>query len=137
MITGFDHYTVRCADLEASWRFYEEVLGLSVATRPGVAVPAAIASIGDVQVVHLFQATPEQDAVLGPVSAVTDPQASAWRTGRVQHVGFWAKDVEDMRARFADHQVPYRERRMADKHQYVVYDPDAVEIEINFPLTEV
>ena len=46
-ITRFDHYTVRSADHEASWRFYERVLGLSVRKREGFPVPAFIVSAGD------------------------------------------------------------------------------------------
>ena len=32
-INSFDHFTVRCADLQKSWRFYEEVLGRRPAGR--------------------------------------------------------------------------------------------------------
>lgn len=133
MLTGFDHFTVRCADLRRSWAFYETALGLNVAERPGVTVPAAIASIGDTQVVHLFQATAEQDKILGPVAERVDPQSSAWRTGRIQHVGFWARDFDALRDRLATQGVPYRERDLPDKRQLVVFDPDNIEIEINFP----
>ena len=133
MITGFDHYTVRAANLEASCRFYAEVLGLDVQPRPGASVPAAIASINGVQVVHLFQATSDQDARFGPSEPV-DVESPPWRTGRLQHVGFWARDVEGMRARLEANGVRYRERALSEKHQFVVYDPDGVEIEVNFPL---
>lgn len=137
MITGFDHVTIRATDLEKSWRFYEDVLGLSVVKREGASAPGAIASIGDVQVVHLFQASAEQEAIFAPHAQLADPELPGWRTGRLQHVGFWARDLEGMRARFDGHGVPYRERQMADKRQLVVYDPDSIEIEINFPLLEV
>lgn len=135
-ITGFDHYTVRCADLAASRRFYAEALGLNVADRPGSSVPAAIVSVGDVQVAHLFQATPDQEAVFARMAA-TDPKAAAWRTGRLQHVGFWATGIAAMRARLQGIGVPFRERTLPDKHQFVLRGPDEVEIEVNFPLSEV
>ena len=54
-LTAFDHYTVSCSDLDATWRFYQDALGLKVTDRPGFPVKAAIVWIGDVQVVHLFQ----------------------------------------------------------------------------------
>ena len=137
MITAFDHYTVRCADLQTSWRFYADALGLNVAERLGVSAPAAIASIGETQVVHLFQASPEQEQSFGRLAIAHDPATPAWRTGRVQHVGFWARDVAEMKRRLDAHEVPYREREMVEKYQLVVYDPDSTEIEINFPLDQV
>ena len=40
-----DHYTVRSRDIDASWKFYEDVLGLRVRKREGMPVPAFIVSI--------------------------------------------------------------------------------------------
>jgi len=51
-ISDIDHYTVRSANHEASWRFYEQVLGLTVRKREGTPVPAFKVSIGDREVVH-------------------------------------------------------------------------------------
>jgi catechol 2,3-dioxygenase-like lactoylglutathione lyase family enzyme len=137
MITSFDHVTVRASDLQRSWAFYAEVLGLNVVERLGASAPGAIGSIGDTQVLHLFQASDEQNDRFGPSEPVTDVNTPPWRSGRLQHFGFWAVDHTDMKQRFERHHVPYRERTMADKHQLVVYDPDGIEIEINFPLSEV
>jgi len=41
-INAFDHYTVRSADVDASWRFYEQALGLNVRRREGFAFPAGL-----------------------------------------------------------------------------------------------
>ena len=98
-------------------------------------MPAAIAHIGDVQVVHLFQATSEQDAVFGRMTP-PDAEAASWLTGRLQHVGFWATDIGGMRARLQDQSVAFRERTLPDKHQFVLRDPDGIEIEVNFLLSE-
>ncbi len=134
-LNTFDHYTVRCADLQASWRFYADVLGLTVVERPGAAMPAAIVSIGDVQVVHMFQATPEQDAVFAKLAPI-DAATAEWRTGRLHHVGFWATGIAAFRTRLQQHSVAFRERTLLDKHQFVFRDPDEIEIEVNFPLSE-
>ncbi|MSQ23771.1 MAG: hypothetical protein EXR58_04345 [Chloroflexi bacterium] len=136
MITAFDHYTVRAADLAASWRFYEQVLGLRCELRAGTAVPSALVYVGGLPVVNLFEATPEQNGIFEHFASVADPESPAWRTGRLQHVGFWADDTDGLRARLTEHGVPFRERGMADKYQFVVYDPDGVEIEINIPLSQ-
>ncbi len=91
--------------------------------------------VGDVQVVHLFQATSEQDAIfsrMGPADAET----TRWRTGRLQHVGFWASGFEGMRNRLQERGAEFQERTLADKHQLILRDPDGIEIEVNFPLSE-
>jgi catechol 2,3-dioxygenase-like lactoylglutathione lyase family enzyme len=88
-IDAFDHYTLRCKDLQATWRFYEQALGLNCRPRTGVPVPAAIVSIGDREVVHLFQASPEMEEIFARLEP-TDEQTAQWRTGRLHHVEFWA-----------------------------------------------
>ena len=135
-IDAFDHYTIRANDLDATWRFYAGVLGLRVEQRANFPGKAGVVWIGDTQVVHMFQASPEMQAVFASL-APADEAAAQWRTGRLQHVGFWARDHRAMKARFEQHGVPYRERTLPDKHQLVVHDPDEIEIEINFPLSEV
>lgn len=135
-ITAFDHYTVRCRDLTVSWRFYEQALGLRVEERLGASAPGARVYIGQLEVVNLFQASAEQEVIFA-LMAPTDAEVALWPTGRLQHVGFWGTGVEAMRARLAAETVEFRERTLADKHQFILRDPDGVEIEINFPRSEV
>lgn len=133
-ITAFDHYTVRCADIDVSRRFYE-ALGLRVADRPYPGTKAATVSIGETQVVHLFQATPEMEAIFARL-APTDEETARWRTGRLHHVEFWATGLAQMRERLTQAGVPFRERTLADKHQLSLTDPDGVQVGLNFPLAE-
>ncbi|MEK7215319.1 MAG: VOC family protein [Chloroflexota bacterium] len=135
-ITAFDHYTVRCRDLRASWLFYEQALGLRAEERLGASAPGARVYIGELEVVNLFQASPEQEAIFRRL-VPPDDEAAQWPTGRLQHVGFWAKGVEALRTRLTANAVAFRERTLADKHQFFLHDPDGVEIEVNFPLSEV
>jgi len=134
-INAFDHYTVRSADVDASWRFYEQALGLNVRRREGFPVPAFIVSIGDREVVHVFQASPEMEAVFARM-APRDDETAQWRTGRLHHVEFWATGVTEMRARLAAAGVAFRERTLPDKHQLNLTDPDGIQVGINFPLAE-
>ena len=90
---------------------YQQVLGLQVVDRPRAAMPAAIVSIGSVQVVHLFQATPEQDAVFARL-APADAATAEWRTGRLHHVGFWATGIAAFRARLQQHGIAFRDPRL-------------------------
>lgn len=135
-ITRFDHYTVRSADHEASWHFYEDVLGLSLRKREGFPVPAFIVSAGDTEVVHVFQATPEVDAIIARMPA-PDQEAAQWRTGRLQHVEFWATGLAEMKQRWDQAGVIYTERTLPDKHQVGLRDPDDIVVNLNFPLSEV
>ena len=134
-ISAFDHYTVRSADVDASWRFYEQALGLNVRRREGFPVPAFIVSIGDREVVHVFQASPEMEAVFARM-APRDDETAQWRTGRLHHVEFWTTGVTEMRARLAAAGVAFRERTLPDKHQLNLTDPDGIQVGINFPLAE-
>src|SRR5215475_14799675 len=96
-ITSWDHYTVRSHDATASWAFYEQALGLNVRKREGFAIPAFIVSLGDREVVHVFQASAEMEAVFAKLPPAD--QLEGWATGRLHHVEFWASDLPAMRAR--------------------------------------
>ena len=134
-IVEWDHYTVRSKDAAASWAFYEQALGLNVRRREGFAVPAFIVSIGDREVVHVFQASPEMEAIFArmPSSDALD----GWNTGRLHHVEFWATDLESMRTRLASNGIAVLERTLPDKHQVHMSDPDGIQVNLNFPLSEV
>ena len=134
-ITAWDHYTVRSRDAAASWAFYEQALGLSVRRREGFAVPAFIVSIGDREVVHVFQASAEMEAIFARLP--TAEETEGWSTGRLHHVEFWAADLPAMRARLAAHGVLVSERTLPDKHQLQLRDPDGIQVNLNFPLSEV
>ena len=133
-VTGFDHYTIRCADLQAAWRFYADVLGLRVVERPGMPVPAAIAYIDEMMLIHLFQATPEQDVTFTRIR----PSDGEWLTGRIHHIALQAAGLADFRKRLGQNNVVFTERTLerAGKHLIVLKDLDGVEIELSFALSE-
>jgi len=135
-ITRFDHYTVRSADYEASWRFYERVLGLSVRKREGFPVPAFIVSAGDTEVVHVFQANPEVDARLKEITPAKSDVVN-WSTWRLQHVEFWATGLEEMKQCWTAEGAEFVERTLPDKHQVGLRDPDDIVVNLNFPLSEI
>ena len=130
LVTDFDHYTVLTADYEASWRFYESALGLTVREREGSTTPAFKVSIGEREVVHVFQATPQMGA-LPPVGAEGERS-----TGRLLHVEFWATGLTEARERLTSAGVQFSERTLPDKHQVQTRDPDGIAVGLNFPLSE-
>ena len=97
---------------------------------------AFIASAGDTEVVHCFQATPEVDDAIKQI-AYPATEAMAWKTARLQHVEFWATDWASMKQRWDGAGVAYTERTLPDKHQVGIVDPDEIVVNLNFPLAEV
>jgi catechol 2,3-dioxygenase-like lactoylglutathione lyase family enzyme len=135
-ITSFDHYTVRSHDLDAAWRFYEQALGLKVEARQGLppGVKAAIVWCGDTQVVHLFQASEQMEAIFARMPS--REQVEGWMTGRLHHVEFWATGLPEMRQRLKANGISFSERPLADKYQVGMTDPDNIQVNLNFPLAE-
>jgi catechol 2,3-dioxygenase-like lactoylglutathione lyase family enzyme len=135
-INSFDHFTVRCADLDAAWAFYRDALGLRVEPREVASgLRAAIVSLEDRWLVHLFQATPEQDAIFRRMEP-PDAETAKWRTVRMHHIALWATGLSEMRARLQRHGIAYQERLGPEWCRVVVNDPDGIELEINFPAAE-
>ena len=135
-ITAWDHYTIRANDLDTTWRFYEHALGLRIEERKGLppGVRGAIVFLGDAQVVHMFQASDEMQARFAKMPG--HEQNGGWNTGRLHHVEFWATGLKEMRDRLAGQGVSFTERTLADKHQVGMYDPDGIQVNLNFPLVE-
>jgi hypothetical protein len=52
-------------------------------------------------------------------------------------VEFWASGLTEVRARLAQHQVEVTERTLPDKHQLHMVDPDGIQVNLNFSLSEV
>lgn len=137
-IEGFDHYTVRAADLDVARLFYGDILGLEVTDRPGATSPAALVFIGGQAMIHLFQATDDLQAIFARLEA-PDDEAANWATGRMHHIALKATGLPAIRSRLQDAGISFTERTIApmEKHLIVLKDPDGVELEIQFPLSEV
>jgi len=133
-IVEWDHYTVRSKNAAASQAFYQHALGLDVRKREGFSVPAFIVSIGDREVVHVFQASPEMEAIFARMPSAE--QLEGWTTGRLHHVEFWARDVGTLRKQLAANGITATERQLPDKLQLQMTDPDGIQVNLNFPLSE-
>lgn len=129
------HYAVRTDDLEASRRFYVEVLGLRVGYRPPFGFPGLWLYLGDDEtgfgVVHLIGADPSGalDAYLGE---------GGTGAGRIDHIAFIADDWPVMRDRCEGLGLDYAQRTVPalGLRQVFVRDPSGVTIELNFPAAE-
>jgi len=141
-IGKLDHYSIRTLDIEASRRFYTEVMGFQVGFRPPFRFPGLWLYNGPQY--------PESYGVLHIIGVdLNDPEGlreylgdrhpdSLKGTGTVDHIAYNATDLREMRERLARHGVAYRERTVPSLglHQVFFEDPSGVTIELNFAAAE-
>ncbi|MBI3917783.1 MAG: VOC family protein [Betaproteobacteria bacterium] len=141
-IGKLDHYSIRTLDVEASRRFYTEVMGFEVGFRPPFNFPGLWlyngapypASCGVVHIVGVDLNNPQ-----GLKDYLGDRELGALDgTGTVDHMAFAATGLADMRTRLKRHSIEYRERTVPSLglHQVFFEDPSRVTIELNYPAAE-
>lgn len=136
-ITNFDHYTIRARDIDASARFYHDVMGFRVETLTSFEFPFRLLFLGDHALVHLLGAGEELNAFLAR-SAPSYESGVERGTGNMEHVAFNATGFKDFLARIMAANIHFEQRTLADYGvvQLLFSDLDGVEIEVNFPLGE-
>jgi len=142
-VKRLDHYSIRTTDLEATRRFYTNLVGLTVGPRPPFRFPGVwlYASDDDIReqhaIVHVIGIDPDDPAGLTEYLGDKDPTALVGG-GAVDHVAFWCTDLAALRGRLAGGDVPFRERTVPDLglHQVFLEDPSGVTLELNFSADE-
>lgn len=141
-IGKLDHYSVRTLDIEASRRFYTEVMGFQEGFRPPFKFPGLWLYNGaphpeSFGVVHIIGIDPKDPEGLREYLGDRDPDTLKG-TGTVDHMAFNATDLAAMRERLKRHDIAYRERTVPSLglHQMFFEDPSSVTIELNFPAAE-
>ena len=127
---GLQHFTIEPQDLERSKNFYVNVLGLEVGDRPPLDFPGYWLYSGGNATVHLMGTRKPREGI---VVRGTDKRFED--TGRLDHIAFAATDVDGLRKRLVANHVKFREQivpRTGDT-QFFLYDPDGVDVELNFP----
>ena len=141
-IGKLDHYSIRTLDIEASRRFYTEIMGFEAGFRPNFDFPGIWLyngahypdTTGVVHIIGIDLQNPE-----GLKAYLGDRDLESLKgTGTVDHMAFNATGLEEMRAKLKRHNVEYRERTVPSLgiHQLFLEDPSQVTIEINFPAAE-
>ena len=121
------HVAVKTADLEATVRFYTEVLGMVVAERPPFDFPGAWlkpAQVGADATIHVYAG-----------DAATEPDGSVQAgSAGVDHVSVICQGYADLKARFERFGLPYRENLVPKTPlwQLFVYDPNGIQLELTF-----
>jgi len=135
------HYSVRTMDIEASKRFFVDVLGMREGYRPAFKFPGAWLYLGDDEsdfgVVHIIGIDRNNPDGLREYLGDKD-ESSLHGSGSVDHIAFTAIGIAQMRTKLQAEKVTYRERTVPDLglHQIFVEDPSGVTIELNFPAQE-
>jgi catechol 2,3-dioxygenase-like lactoylglutathione lyase family enzyme len=141
-IGRLDHYSIRTQNIEASRRFYTEVMDFQIGFRPPFDFPGLWLyngapypeSCGVVHIIGIDLNDPQ-----GLKAYLGDRDLSSLNgTGTVDHMAFAATGLEDMLARLKRLDVAFRERNVPSLglHQVFFEDPSAVTIELNYPAAE-
>ena len=137
-----DHYSIRTPEVEASRRFYTEVMGFAVGFRPPFKFPGIWLYNGaqypeTTGVVHIIGIDPSDPQGLKDYLGDRDI-TSLQGTGTVDHMAFVATGLADMRARLQNHDIAFRERTVPSLgiHQVFFEDPSGVTLELNYPAAE-
>jgi catechol 2,3-dioxygenase-like lactoylglutathione lyase family enzyme len=148
-IKRVDHYSIRTLDLEASRRFYTEVIGLKEGPRPPFDFPGYWLYSGeppaDLQngarnygLVHLMGFNKDKPGSLDDYVGERKGSQDGG-TGALDHVAFAASGRAAMLERCRRTNVSYIERAVPilGLHQMFIKDPDGVTLELNYPASEV
>lgn len=122
------HVAIKTMDLEATNKFYIEVLGLKFAPfRPKMDVPGSWIDFDKTQI-H----------VLAGEKAYGETDIKAYGSGTIDHIAVLAVGYDEMRERFIKHGCPYRQNDIKDAGlwQLFVRDPSGVVVELNFRVAD-
>jgi catechol 2,3-dioxygenase-like lactoylglutathione lyase family enzyme len=142
-LSKLSHYSIRSLDLEATRKFYTEVMGLTVGPRPPFNFPGFWFYNGshdsyDNAVVHILGIDPNDPQGLKEYLGDRNADSLQGGTGTFDHIAFSATDLNGMIAHLKKIKVPFRERMVPslNLHQLFVDDPSGVVIELNYPDNE-
>ena len=121
------HTAIKTADLDATVRFYTEVLGMIVADRPPIGFPGAWLKSPQPGVdasIHLYAGDAAKEAD-GTVQA---------GSGAIDHLSVVCQGYRQFKARFEACGLPYRENLVpaTPLWQLFIHDPNGVQLELTF-----
>ena len=148
-IKRIDHYSIRTLDVEASRRFYTEIIGLKVGPRPPFDFPGVWLYKGEPPagldntennygIVHVMGIDRDSPQALIDYMGGADPDTQKGSTGALDHIAFAVTGRAGMLERCRRSNVSFFERTVPalGLHQVFIKDPNGVTIELNFPAAE-
>lgn len=127
LVTGLFHVAIKTHDLDATRRFWVDVLGLEEIARPAFGYPGAwfaVTAPGGSGIIHIYAG--------GPALAQVGQATSG--TAVIDHISLTAIGYQAFRERFVESGHEWREFIVPDTTlwQLFVYDPNGVQIELTF-----
>ena len=130
-IRELNHFFIRASDLEATRRFYAEVLGFEVMPRPNFPFPGYWMGVNGAIQVHIGPSDipNRQTYYLG-----TPEDAADGQSGVIDHVAFLADEPQAFIEKFRARGIGFRPRHLPESNLYQLFvrDPNGVMIELNF-----
>lgn len=120
-IQGMNHFNVLTDDVEATRRFYVDIVGLTAGERPPLGFPGAWLYAGGRAILHVSQARLPQE-----------------RGGVIDHMAFSATDLKGTVARLEANGIEHAVRQQVGTRIWQVFfhDPMGAKVEMDFDPTE-
>jgi catechol 2,3-dioxygenase-like lactoylglutathione lyase family enzyme len=130
-LTSLNHYLIVSKNMERSKKFYQEVLGMTLAERPDFGFPGYWLKLGEDICVHL--ASQAENKIRDQFLLKKHPKGTTG-SGSVDHIAFIAKDPQEVRSRIQKSKLEMHFRSFPDAKLFQIFlkDPDDVTIELNF-----
>jgi catechol 2,3-dioxygenase-like lactoylglutathione lyase family enzyme len=135
-LSHLEHILIQTKDMEATKRWYVEVLGMRVGPSPDFKFPVFWLYIGDQDVIHVTEggagASANRKAYVGQQSEAESG------TGVIDHIAFRASGLRETLERLRRLAVDFKERQVDDQGLYQVFffDPNGIKVELNFTADE-
>lgn len=131
-VTELNHYLLVAKNLEKTRKFYQQVLGLKLASeRPDFGFPGYWLKAGGNICVHLASQAPNR---IRDQFLLKKHRKGANGSGTVDHIAFLAKKPEQVRRRIQKHKIEMHYRNFPESKLFQIFlkDPDDVTLELNF-----
>ncbi|MDT3275368.1 VOC family protein [Shewanella sp. SP2S2-4] len=128
-IVGLDHFTIRTPKLVETLLFYQDILGLKLGWRPQFGFPGHWLYASNKPILHLVEAGDQAlEAYLGE-------SRNIYGSGRVDHLSFRGKDLQQMQQHLCQQRMIFQERIVPEvgEHQLFLEDPNGIKVEMIFP----
>ena len=127
LVNQLFHIAIKTANVEATRRFYVDVLGMTLANRPNFDFPGywiQAAVPGGMAIFHIY----------GGYASLEPDGSMSSGTGVIDHVSITVSGFEDTRRRLREFGLPYRENKVpgAGLLQLFAYDPSQVLLEMTY-----
>lgn len=135
-LSHLEHILVQTRDIEATTRWYVEVLGMCVGYTPDFKFPVQWLYIGEQDVIHVTEGGANTSA--NRKAYVGQQSEAESGTGVIDHIAFRATGLRETLERLRRLAIDFKERQVDDQGLYQVFffDPNGIKVELNFQADE-